>query len=1624
MNLLDLPVRRPVAVGMVFLGMAILGLVGWQRIPVELMPAIQGDSLYVNFGRSGSEPEMVEREILLPLQARVSALPNVAETWGRVRGAGGNFQVRFESGTDIKVRELELRRIAAAIQRDQPRGLAWISVSSTEERTSAFGSFVMMVHVLGRATDGIGSADLEALYDLTDQLLAPRFAAVPGVSEAIATGGARRQVTVTVDPQRVVAAGVTPMEVVNAVRRNVQQAQHAGTLESENGRQDVLVEGRPPGLPAFNNLRIRPGSPATLGHVADIGLGVAPNQTYLRVNGEPAVGVVIYQEQGANLIRLGRALRERMTELRAEVAPLGLDLVIGSDASEVVQTQIGHLGRLALSGYLIALVVLFLFLREWRAVAVVGVAVPVSLLAAIALLYLFDQTLNVISLIGLSLSIGLLIDNSIVVYEAVLRRLERGASPADAARLGVRRTALAIAAASLTTAIVFLPLTLTDLGSSTAALFGIVAAALLLPLAASLLVAVGLVPVLAYRLAAPAAVHRVERARRRRERSGGLRAPDPARIFFVGVLQNALRRPSAWLAGTLFAVLITFVTAVPLAFSGSGRADAERADEMRMVARYARGTASAEALGVAVGRVESAVMALAGVDTVVSEVAEEGASITVQFVDRDERPEDLTVSRVREVAHDVAEEIEGFELLRPGEEQRGGKGGGREGGPQQAFGPAPREVVLSGPETAPLNRLARDVVARLEAVPNVENAWQATPPGMAEMWVEPNRRAFEAFGLTLDEVLPMLQVAGREGYNAGGGFVLASGREIPVMVERTGAREPFGVRDLRRLRIHTASGVAPVAALASIRQMPPAPQITHHNGRREASVFFRLGRDVPDSGPGLEAVEKEVAAVVQTAPRQPGYTVEVREEDERESLARQLVLPALLLLVLVLAMAFESLTLPVLVLMALPLAVLGSAWLFVLTGTPASVMAGAGVVMLFGLAVNPAILLLDRIAQRVRGGWSAGAAALAAVRERTRPVLMTSATTIAALWPLAITTGRENEMWPPFAIVVIGGLITSTVLTLLVIPVGYILLQRLDRLFGRVGPWLVVGWFAATLAVMLSLTLTNVITSLLWQAVTSLLVGGGLLAVVVLLFRRAETAAPDTGSGPPLVDVRNLRKTYGLPGPVRRALRAGREFRSRVLAQGGVVEGVGFELGEVPRRFGPALILSAAPFVIAHFIGSGGWTLVLWMLGALFFGRLLLDIRRARGRANAAGEVLPGGPEGVLRVFAPWAVLAAFVYWMLLAPYWAGEPLRTALILPILAAVLLGVCQVVRRSAVRQQRGVLEARVRFGPLKYPRTLLRRWARRLGGFDLPVRPVRALSEVNFQVAKGMVGILGPNGAGKTTLLRQLAGILDPTRGAIFLGGVPLGKVRTVLARWVGYLPQDAGLPGGLTAREYLSYFAALYDLPVAVRRERVEGLLREVGLGDKADDKIKALSGGMRQRVAVARTLLRLPPVIIVDEPTVGLDPRERIRFRNLLGRLAENRIVLFSTHVVEDVAVACERVLVLAKGRLVFDGEPAALADAAAGRVWEVRSSAHEPFALPEGAILAEEAPAAGVTVRRVLMETAPGENAKALPARLEDGYLWLIAHGAPEEGEAGQGASEAGGTGQGVPEAPSPGVA
>ncbi|MXX61266.1 MAG: ATP-binding cassette domain-containing protein [Holophagales bacterium] len=1588
-----LAIRRPLAVTMFFVALVMLGGFAWQRLPVELFPALTGDSLYVSFFRPGSEPETIEREILMPLEARVRTLPRVAETWGEVSGAAGSFTVRFERGVDLKVRELEMRRIAADLARTQPRD-AFLNVQADD--TSVFSSFAMILQVTG-------SDDEDALYDLVDEMITPRLAAVPGVSQAMLGGGASRQLTVWVDPNRCAALGVTTEQVTAAVRGAAGRLRYLGSLEDEAGRTAVMLDGRPAGPVSMGEVRVVPDLPVLVRHVADVEIGSGRRQMLYRVNGEPSVGVMVFQEEGANLVRLGRDLRRRIDEINEEFTPLGIRLFPSFDAADLVETQIDRLRNLGLSGFGIALLVLFLFLRQWRAVAVVAVAVPVSLAVALSFLYVAGLSLNLFTLFGLAIGVGLIVDNSVVVFESVQRRLERGRSPDDAAAGGIRRTGRAIVAASVTTAIVFLPAVIVDLESSLIQnLIALLSLAILLPLFGSLLVAIGLVPLLARHLAAPAAIRRLTKLRRRRERFGGLVPPDPTRILFAGVLASALRRPASWITGVVTAVVLSVIAALFLVAS-SGPGQAPIADQVQLSVRLPEGRGSLDSAVRVFERLET-IQEVEGVDRVESMIREEGGSLTVHLVDEDERPEGLTARRVRQLLRPPARRA-GAELLNPGEGEgpggRGGGGGGRGGGAQELLGGGPSRVVLSGNDNEQLTDLAAQVTERLREIEGIASAYPAVRPGPDELHVSPNRRAFDTFGVLLDEVLPMLNLAGREGTRINTGYPLASGRELPIVVQRledrrdeaessngSGVDRDVSLSGLQRLRVSTGAGVLPVAALAQVRQAPPSPVITHHNGVREREVFYTLSPDVPRRGPARDAFDRSLDEAIASIHRPAGTTIALDRSQESTNWFRRIVVPVVLLVFLVLAVTFESMTLPILVLIALPLALLGSVWALVLTGIGFEAMALLGALVLLGLAINPAVLLVDRMQQHTLGaGWSAGAAALAAVRERARPVLMTSATTVAALAPLSIATGRENEIWPPFATLVIGGLLTATLLTLLVIPVGFVFLRRLDELFSRVGPWVVLTWLGAVIAPTAPLFAFGVIESMFWQVTTTVLIAGALLGLTVWLLPKPPSPEPETAAGPPRLVVRHLRKTYGLPGPVRRALRATADFARRVAAQGGQA----FEPADARDRLLPLLLLFAGAIALAARM-RGGLIILGVLIAILLIGsRLLREIRRVRGRADDLGRVKPGGVEGVLTALLPWALLAWLVVPEMVADPEVGGFVALGIVSTIILLVQLG-RRTARLETMRRERRTSRRRRARG---WRGQILRLWraaATKVFGLDLPIDTVKALAAVSFEVERGMVGVLGPNGAGKTTLLRQLTGILDSTRGRITLGGVPLLSVRTRLARYVGYLPQDAGLPPRLTARQYLEYYAALYKIDKSERTDRISTLLREVGLDERADEQIGGYSGGMRQRVAVARTLLRLPPIIVVDEPTVGLDPRERVRFRNLLSRLAKDRIVLFSTHVVEDVAVACDRVLVLSRGRMVFDGHPAALSREAEGRVWSWRTADEEEVPeLPDGAVLADRKPEPdGTSSLRVLAAGRPDERAARAEPTLEDGYLWL----------------------------------
>ena len=271
-------------------------------------------------------------------------------------------------------------------------------------------------------------------------------------------------------------------------------------------------------------------------------------------------------------------------------------------------------------------------------------------------------------------------------------------------------------------------------------------------------------------------------------------------------------------------------------------------------------------------------------------------------------------------------------------------------------------------------------------------------------------------------------------------------------------------------------------------------------------------------------------------------------------------------------------------------------------------------------------------------------------------------------------------------------------------------------------------------------------------------------------------------------------------------------------------------------------------------------------------------------------------------------------------------------------------------------------------------------------------VQALRGINLEIHHGMFGLLGPNGAGKTTLMRILAGILRPTSGSVTADGhdCTTESGRTAVKRVLGYLPQELGLYPDLSAREFLDYMGILKGLDEKARRQRrVSELLLMAGLADVASRKLKTFSGGMKQRVGIAQALLNDPRLLIVDEPTAGLDPEERIRFRNLLSELGGDRVVLLSTHIVEDIAQTCQHVAVMNDGRVLFRGSVPELVSAARGSVWTVSITADSKL---EGNGTVISTMHRGATIQyRVVGDVAPGEHAQPAEPSLEDSYVWLM---------------------------------
>lgn len=1031
-----LAARRPVAVSVVALAVALVGWLSWRELPVDLLPDLQSPTVVVSV-RSGSRPPTeMERLYGETVERMLFTVRGVREVSQVARSGRLVATVIFDWDVDLDVALVDVQKAVGGIEGDPD--VDEVLVRRFDPRQSPILSLGLVAPT--------GTPDLAELRRLARRQVAPALEQLPGVAEVRVTGGRDKEVRVSVDRYRLDAFGVTlAMLESRLAAENVDVA--AGTLEEDERIFQVRGLSRFRTADDVAAVVVRyiddPSGERNARQavrVEDLGtveMVDAEIDHLVLVNGVEGVGLAIFKEAGANTVGVAEEVNEALAGLHEDLP--GVDThEIANDAG-LVTDALDDLKIAAGAGVVLAVCVLALFLRSAGATLIVAAAVPVSVFTALFLMTFAEYSINIVTLGGLALGAGMLVDNAIVVVESMYRRVGLGDDPVTAAAKGTGQVAGAIVSSTLTTCVVFLPVLFVQ--GLAARLIDGIAFTVVVSLIASLGVAVFLIPALG-RWFLPAPYQGVS-AREAQEETFAARS----RRALEALVSRLLRRPAsvvlvaAVLAGGAATLLVDLGTEL-LAPSDP------RQFSVRLV-------------GPAAQRVESTARAVAGIEELIGQAAgggvgEDGTSTRghvaatlsevgrlpeEERVIRSELTEENTARVIVRMAPtgptggEVADQLGTDLATLPGTEVSWEVTRSALTDALGASGP-PIVVEVSGNALEDLRRGADRVKAALEALPTVWNVRSSFEGGPPELRITLDHAMADAMGVDLRTVARALE-ASLDGLVV---TQLSTGDEERAV----NVRLPEPRREqLADIEFRTPAGrrVA-LGEVARFVEAEGAREVFRRDQRRTAQVTAQVRGDNQ-----AEAVAS-VAAALADLPLPPGLRAELRgQEEERARTFGELQLAGLLalaLVLMVLAGTFESLLQPMTVLAAIPLALVGVAVALVPGGQPIGVMAMLGFIVLAGVAVNDAVLLITTARQLMAEGRPREEALAAAAGIRLRPIVMTTLTTALALTPLVFGTGEGAQLRAPMALTIIGGIVASTLGSLLVLPCLYLVLDRLS----------------------------------------------------------------------------------------------------------------------------------------------------------------------------------------------------------------------------------------------------------------------------------------------------------------------------------------------------------------------------------------------------------------------------------------------------------------------------------------------------------------------------------------------------------------------------------------------------
>jgi hydrophobic/amphiphilic exporter-1 (mainly G- bacteria), HAE1 family len=1007
-----LSLRNRALVALATVAVLIFGLVSAGSLKQELIPSLQIPAAAVVATQPGASPEVVERQVVQPLEQAISSVPGVVTVTSTASTGLAAVTVELEYGSDLTEATSALQTAVGRVAGELPADV------EPQVLTGSLADFPVVQ--LAVAAPG----DPAELSDRLDTSVVPLFERIEGVRDVTVTGASEPRVQIALDQAALAAAGISPVEVRTVLQDNG-VVLPVGTLTE--GEQTLPVQAGTR-LASVEDLRAVPltgagGATTTLGAVADVELGEAPATAYSRVNGEPALAVGITQSPDGNTVEISNAVQDLLPEVRSALGE-GSVVAVVFDQGPFIEESISGLATEGGLGLLFALVIILVFLASVRSTAVSAVSIPVSLCVTFIGLQVAGFSLNILTLGAMTVAIGRVVDDSIVVIENIKRHLSYGEPRTQAIIGAVREVSGAVTASTLTTVAVFLPIAL--VGGLVGELFRPFALTVAIAMLASLVVSLTIVPALASAfLKAPEGDRDPAELARGREAAEAAERRTWLQRAYLPALRTVLAHRRWTVAGAL-AIFIGTLALTPLLqtnFIGdSGQ------NTVTVTAAYPAGTSLA-AQDERARTLEDALAGVDGVETVQTTVGSAGGYAAFQGGGGTPRATfALTLdgeSDAETVQGDIRDAAD--DLTDVGDVTVAAAGSG--------FGASTVDVLVQSDDADALAGAAAQVEEAVAGVPGATDVTNDLTGALPVVRVVVDPAAAARAGLTEAEVTRT--VAGLSAAMPLGAIDVDA-VSTPVYLEATSP--PRTLAELRAVVLPTMHGVVPLTSLATVEQVEAPVSVSRFDGERSATISATPA----DADLGTLTAALTTAIDELDLPAGVDVTVGGVASDQSDAFADLgLALAiAVVIVYLVMVATFRSLAQPMILLVSVPFAATGALLMLLVTGTALGVPALIGVLMLIGIVVTNAIVLIDLVNQYRERGRPLAEAVTEGARKRLRPIVMTAAATVLALTPMAFgVTGGGVFISQPLALVVIGGLISSTILTLLLVPVLYTALE-------------------------------------------------------------------------------------------------------------------------------------------------------------------------------------------------------------------------------------------------------------------------------------------------------------------------------------------------------------------------------------------------------------------------------------------------------------------------------------------------------------------------------------------------------------------------------------------------------